>query len=58
MVGQPPGVVLEPGGELRVPGEGLPLLRNPYIRGDLIIKFKVRKRRRRRKLIMNKQVIQ
>ncbi|KAK8383537.1 hypothetical protein O3P69_015771 [Scylla paramamosain] len=41
VVGQPPGDVLEPGGELRVPAEGLPMLRNPYIRGDLIIKFTV-----------------
>ncbi|KAG0696173.1 DnaJ subfamily A member 2 [Chionoecetes opilio] len=41
VVGQPPGAVLEPGGEMTVPNEGLPMFRNPYVRGDLIINFTV-----------------
>ncbi|XP_071517598.1 dnaJ homolog subfamily A member 2-like [Panulirus ornatus] len=36
-----PGTVLEPGAQMMVRAEGLPLFRNPYVRGDLIIKFSV-----------------
>ncbi|XP_045618396.1 dnaJ homolog subfamily A member 1 [Procambarus clarkii] len=37
----PEGKVLEPGGEMVVEAEGLPLFRNPYIRGDLVVKFTI-----------------
>ncbi|KAK4299229.1 hypothetical protein Pmani_028490 [Petrolisthes manimaculis] len=36
-----PGGVIPPGGQLRVRDEGLPMLRNPYVRGDLIVEFQI-----------------
>ncbi|XP_068215399.1 dnaJ homolog subfamily A member 1-like [Palaemon carinicauda] len=40
-VANPPGTPISPDKELAIIGEGFPLFRNPYIRGDLFIKFKV-----------------
>ncbi|KAK7086649.1 mitochondrial protein import protein MAS5 [Halocaridina rubra] len=37
----PAGVPLQPDKELTILGEGFPLYRNPYVRGDLFIKFVV-----------------
>ncbi|KAK8723880.1 hypothetical protein OTU49_011588 [Cherax quadricarinatus] len=40
-VTKPEGKAVEPGCEMMVEAEGLPLCRNPYVRGDLFIKFTI-----------------